>query len=84
MSGFLEAFSWLYPCSVCATDLRQEMKNSPPELGSREELAMWLCEQHNKVNVKLGKPVFKCSMRRLTMLYTSKAQGGFINEDSVK
>lgn len=32
---------------------------------SRESLCMWLCEQHNIVNEKLGKPTFQCSMKNL-------------------
>ncbi|EOD24151.1 hypothetical protein EMIHUDRAFT_254842, partial [Emiliania huxleyi CCMP1516] len=34
-------------------------------LGSREEFCLWMCEQHNAVNAKLGKPVFPCTLARL-------------------
>jgi mitochondrial FAD-linked sulfhydryl oxidase len=30
--------------------------------GSRKELCQWLCEQHNLVNLKLGKQPFSCDM----------------------
>ena len=43
MKTLLHSFSWLYPCSHCADDLRQKMKEFPPQVESREELAMWLC-----------------------------------------
>eukprot|EP00980_Cylindrotheca_fusiformis_P024492 scaffold11961_cov122-Cylindrotheca_fusiformis.AAC.4 len=32
---------------------------------SRKDLSLWLCEQHNRVNRKLGKPVFECTMDKL-------------------
>ncbi len=32
---------------------------------TREDLCIWLCEQHNIVNEKLGKPKFNCSMDNL-------------------
>ena len=32
---------------------------------SREQLSLWLCEQHNKVNEKLGKPLFQCDINVL-------------------
>ena len=73
MGRFLEAFGWLYPCSICATDFRDKMVESKPQLHSRESFATWLCEQHNLVNKKLGKEQFKCSMRRLTFMYSSKS-----------
>ncbi|KAL1427278.1 hypothetical protein MTO96_017568 [Rhipicephalus appendiculatus] len=37
------------------------LDSSPPRVTSRTELAQWLCEQHNVVNRKLGKPEFDCS-----------------------
>lgn len=36
------------------------IKKNPPKTKSKDELAKWLCERHNTVNVKLGKPVFDC------------------------
>ena len=72
MTGLINAFSWMYPCSICATDFREEIKKSPPKVDSKEDLAMWLCEQHNIVNDKLGKGEFKCSLRRLQMVHGQK------------
>lgn len=31
---------------------------------TRRELSMSLCNQHNRVNEKLGKPAFRCEMVR--------------------
>jgi hypothetical protein len=32
---------------------------------SRNDLCMWLCDQHNRVNQKLGKPLFDCNLKDL-------------------
>ncbi|XP_077489878.1 evr1_Alr domain-containing protein Alr [Amblyomma americanum] len=58
---FFRLFSRLYPCDDCARDFRKELESSPPRVTSRAELAQWLCEQHNAVNRKLGKPEFDCA-----------------------
>jgi len=31
-----------------------------PKVEGREGLGRWMCEAHNEVNRKLGKPVFEC------------------------
>ncbi|XP_038223494.1 FAD-linked sulfhydryl oxidase ALR [Zerene cesonia] len=61
MTKFFNIFSQFYPCEPCALDFQEDIKKNPPKTKSREELAKWLCERHNKVNVKLGKPKFDCS-----------------------
>ena len=60
MSGFLSSFSHVYPCPPCAEDFRRDMAAHPPRLGSAGELARWMCEAHNRVNVKVGKEEFDC------------------------
>ena len=62
---FMRAVGSLFPCSECAEDFRHEMDKSPPRTESRDELSMWVCEQHNLVNDKLGKPLFSCDLARL-------------------
>jgi hypothetical protein len=32
---------------------------------SREELSIWLCQQHNIVNERLDKPLFDCTIESL-------------------
>jgi FAD-linked sulfhydryl oxidase len=59
-SGFLHAFSKLYPCSYCAKHLQEELKSNTPKVASRTEFTKWMCDLHNEVNVRLGKPVFDC------------------------
>ena len=62
---FMRAVGSLFPCSECAEDFRHEMEKSPPRTASRAELSIWVCEQHNLVNDKLGKPLFGCDLARL-------------------
>ena len=38
---------------------------SPPRVGSRSELSVWLCQVHNRINEKLGKPVYSCDLAAL-------------------
>ena len=65
MKLFFEIFSVIYPCSYCAEDFQNCIKKDPPTVDSRESLSIWLCEQHNKVNNKIGKPLFSCDIKTL-------------------
>mmetsp|Transcript_29308 Transcript_29308/g.53636 ORF Transcript_29308/g.53636 Transcript_29308/m.53636 type:complete len:188 (+) Transcript_29308:185-748(+) len=65
MTQFMEAMAYFYPCTYCAEDFQQNIQQSPPKTESRDELCLWLCDQHNRVNEKLGKPLFKCEMKLL-------------------
>mmetsp|Transcript_100158 Transcript_100158/g.287738 ORF Transcript_100158/g.287738 Transcript_100158/m.287738 type:complete len:167 (-) Transcript_100158:241-741(-) len=65
MKGFFQALATFYPCSWCAEDFQQEIKKTPPATESRKDLCLWLCDQHNRVNQKLGKPLFDCTMTNL-------------------
>lgn len=62
MKTFFHLISKFYPCNVCAEDLQEQLKKSPPKTDSQQQLSQWLCDVHNKVNTKLGKPVFDCSL----------------------
>ncbi|KAI8058190.1 ERV/ALR sulfhydryl oxidase domain-containing protein [Syncephalis plumigaleata] len=50
----------LYPCGDCADHLREEIRRHPPDVASRITLSEWLCQTHNEVNRRLGKPIFDC------------------------
>ncbi|CAL9728919.1 mitochondrial FAD-linked sulfhydryl oxidase Erv1p [Monosporozyma unispora] len=60
MSEFLKLFSHVYPCNWCAMDFEKYITKYSPRVESKEELSRWMCEAHNHVNVKLGKPKFNC------------------------
>jgi FAD-linked sulfhydryl oxidase len=38
------------------------MNERPPQLATRAAFSQWLCQAHNEVNVKLGKPMFDCAL----------------------
>ncbi|CAH1794831.1 unnamed protein product [Owenia fusiformis] len=60
MNNFLQLFSKVFPCYECAEDFKENIKIHPPETSSQQILSKWLCERHNDVNKKLGKPIFDC------------------------
>ena len=62
MAHLIYNFARFYPCTECATNLKQELKEFPPKVGGRREMEQWLCALHNKVNARLNKPAFDCSM----------------------
>ncbi|XP_053996713.1 FAD-linked sulfhydryl oxidase ALR [Hylaeus anthracinus] len=62
MRNFFYTFSKFYPCYVCAEDLREQLKQSPPQTDSQKQLSYWLCDIHNEINEKLGKPRFDCNL----------------------
>ena len=64
MKQFISTFSQLYPCGWCAEDFRSWMKEpgNEPKVQGQDELGMWMCNAHNAVNIKLGKPEFDCSL----------------------
>ncbi|KAK2808240.1 hypothetical protein FQN49_008735, partial [Arthroderma sp. PD_2] len=65
MGQFMTLFSKLYPCWVCADDLRTWMNHpsgaNKPRLKGRADFGNWMCVAHNEVNRKLGKKEFDCS-----------------------
>ncbi|KAI8627579.1 FAD dependent sulfhydryl oxidase [Xylariaceae sp. FL1651] len=61
LKSFMGLFSRLYPCWVCAEDFQNYIEKEQIQVGSRNEFGTWLCEAHNAVNTKLGKPTFDCS-----------------------
>lgn len=57
---FFNLLSDLYPCNVCSEHLKDELSVNPPRTSSNLEFSEWLCEVHNEVNGRLGKPTFDC------------------------
>lgn len=64
LKQFLKLFAKIYPCWFCGEDFVKYQALKEPEVGSQEKFAKWLCDAHNEVNVKLGKPKFDCNLWR--------------------
>lgn len=62
LKSFITLFSHLYPCFYCADDFRENIRKDEVKVGNRDEFGQWLCDQHNIVNEKLGKPKFDCKL----------------------
>lgn len=56
----LTSVSHFYPCRPCAKDFERYISENEPKVDSRENLSLWMCDAHNAVNTKLGKPTFDC------------------------
>ncbi|KAJ8599003.1 hypothetical protein CTAYLR_007665 [Chrysophaeum taylorii] len=63
--GLVEGLAAHYPCDHCREDFKESIEEDPPSLGSRTQFALWLCRQHNKVNEKLGKSAFPCTIQNI-------------------
>ena len=63
--GLIRAVGMLYPCRHCAEDFERNLEHHPPKADSREDLSVWMCEAHNRVNMLLGKPMFPCVLSQL-------------------
>eukprot|EP00045_Choanoeca_perplexa_P000117 m.13037 g.13037 ORF g.13037 m.13037 type:complete len:174 (+) comp10084_c0_seq1:99-620(+) len=61
MSNFMWTFATVYPCGYCGDTTWQEMARHPPQVTTQKDFALWMCELHNEVNDRLGKPQFDCS-----------------------
>ncbi|ORZ37974.1 ERV/ALR sulfhydryl oxidase domain-containing protein [Catenaria anguillulae PL171] len=64
MLSFIQLLGRLYPCGDCAQHFQQMLAMHPPEphLGTRDDLAQYLCKLHNKVNLRLGHKIFDCNL----------------------
>ncbi|ODV86750.1 hypothetical protein CANARDRAFT_27153 [[Candida] arabinofermentans NRRL YB-2248] len=62
MTTFISIFSKIYPCWFCAKDFQEHVKKNQVKVKTQEEFGRWLCDAHNEVNVKLGKPKFDCNL----------------------
>ena len=48
----------LLPCERCREHYEEEISQNPPNAASKATLSSWLVQVHNKVNSRLGKPLF--------------------------
>lgn len=58
---FMNLFATLYPCWVCGEGFAKFQMKHPIPTESRNAFGTWLCDAHNEVNRRLGKPKFDCS-----------------------
>ncbi|OAG29452.1 mitochondrial FAD-linked sulfhydryl oxidase [Nematocida displodere] len=56
----IDLMTKMFPCDECRGHFTELVKNFSPKVSSQEEFSEWLCEAHNIVNRRLGKPVFNC------------------------
>jgi FAD-linked sulfhydryl oxidase len=51
----------LFPCQTCRGHFKKMLQDFPVKNANREELVLYLCGLHNKVNERLSKPIFDCN-----------------------
>lgn len=62
LKQFVKLFGTFYPCWFCAKDFVKYTAQNEPKVRTQDEFGRWLCDAHNEVNVKLGKPKFDCNL----------------------
>lgn len=84
MRAFITSWSQVYPCSICAYHMRQEVKAHPPVVDTKEGVSVYVCKLHNSVNKMLGKPEYSCDadevLRRWHPTYPEMADQPSIEE----
>jgi hypothetical protein len=48
----------MLPCEACRSHYETEIAIHPPDTRSRATLSAWLVDLHNRVNLRLGKPIY--------------------------
>lgn len=68
MKALIDALPHVYPCEVCAAELRETYTETEYDTAARgravesgDALRRFFCELHNGVNARLGKPVWDCA-----------------------
>lgn len=61
MEAFINLFGKLFPCAECSGHFQNMIKEFKPNLNSNLEFNLWLCQAHNRVNKRVGKPQFDCN-----------------------
>ncbi|BES97125.1 growth factor, augmenter of liver regeneration [Nesidiocoris tenuis] len=61
MFSLIQLLAKFYPCPICARHFQREIQTHPPDVSSQDALVGWFCQLHNRVNRRLGKPLFDCS-----------------------
>jgi FAD-linked sulfhydryl oxidase len=71
---FVFALPELYPCKDCARHLASALEEMPPRLETRKGFSVWLCDLHNRVNVRTGKLPRPCTLRELDEAWRTPSQ----------
>ncbi|KAI5959808.1 uncharacterized protein KGF55_005040 [Candida pseudojiufengensis] len=61
LGEFINLFSKVYPCGDCARHFQTLLSKYPPQTKNRKIAAIWGCDIHNKVNLRLNKPEYDCT-----------------------
>lgn len=56
-TNLFQSLRQLIPCGDCCGHYCTEIQSHPPQVQSRDSLSRWLVDLHNRVNVRLGKPL---------------------------
>lgn len=76
------SLSSLLPCLACREHYVAEISAHPPDARSKTTLSTWLVDLHNRVNQRLGKPVF--SYLAAESLYSSQCSADCGKEKTIK
>jgi hypothetical protein len=72
--SFFESLANLLPCDACQDHYREEFRLRPVDSRSQATLSSWLVDLHNRVNVRLNKPIV--SYTQASQLYSSQCTQG--------
>lgn len=68
LEDWLHLLPSVYPCEECAAHMKTMFEKNPPRTENQTAFGGWVCEVHNIVNERLGKPTFDCSTWRQTWI----------------
>lgn len=54
----IDVMTRIYPCASCASHFSTLVKKCPPAVNSQLDFQYWMCDAHNEINHRLGKPLF--------------------------
>jgi len=63
--NLMQSMSVLFPCHECAEHLRATLRELPVKAKTKGEFRNWMCQLHNRVNDRIGRPLFACGTAAL-------------------
>lgn len=57
---FFKYFADTFPCGKCRVHFKEYIRINRPIFKTGKEMRQYLCRFHNKVNWRLGKPLYNC------------------------